>query len=90
MDQFWSNQEILYNFEASLKTGTGILKLLTDNKEDMIIEESQESCDQNHLNLRFPCEALYTNAATSLIIDVVNALEKKIQSSLFSSVFSLI
>ena len=49
LDQFWSNQEMLYNFEAPLKTGTGILKLLIDEEEDLIIEESQESCDQNHL-----------------------------------------
>ena len=51
LDQLWSNQEILYNFEAPLKTGTGILKLLIDDKEDLIIEESQESCDQNHLKV---------------------------------------
>ena len=50
LDQFWSNQEIQYNFEAPLKTGTGILKLLID-EEDLIIEESQESCDQNHLKV---------------------------------------
>ena len=48
LDQFWSNQEILYNFEAPLKTGTGILKLLID-EEDLIIEESQESCYQSQL-----------------------------------------
>ena len=46
LDKFWSNQEILHNFEAPLKTGTGILKLLIDEEEDLIIEESQESCDQ--------------------------------------------
>ena len=49
LDQFWSNQAILYNFEAPLKIGTGILKLLIDDDEDLINEESQESCDQNHL-----------------------------------------
>ena len=54
LDQFWSNQEILYNYEAPLKTGTGILKLLID-EEDLIIEESQESCDQNHLKVLFHC-----------------------------------
>ena len=51
MDQFWSNQEILYNFEAPLKTGTEIIRLLIDDEEDLFIEESQESCDQNHLKI---------------------------------------
>ena len=51
LDKFWSNQEILYNFEAPLKTGTGILKLLVDEEENLIVEESKESCDQNHLNV---------------------------------------
>ena len=51
LDQFWSNQEILYNFETPLKTGTGILKLLIDEEEYLITEESQESCDQNHLKV---------------------------------------
>ena len=41
LDQFWPNQEILYNFEAPLKAGTGILKLLIDKEKDLIIEESQ-------------------------------------------------
>ena len=50
LDEFWSNQEILYNFEAPLKTGTGILQPLID-EEDLIIEESLESCDQNHLKV---------------------------------------
>ena len=52
LDQFWSNQEILYNSEAPLKTGTGILKLLIDDKVDLIIDGSQESCDQNNLKVR--------------------------------------
>ena len=52
LDQYWSYQEILYNFEAPLKTGTGILKLLIDEEEDLIIEESQESYDPNHLKVR--------------------------------------
>ena len=34
LDQFWSNPEILYNFEAPIKIGTGILKLLIDDEED--------------------------------------------------------
>ena len=50
LDQFWSNQEILCNFEALLTIGTGILKLLDDD-EDLINEESQESCDQNRLKV---------------------------------------
>ena len=51
MDNFWPNQEILYNFEAPLKMGTGILNLLIDDNEDLINEESQESCDQIHLKV---------------------------------------
>ena len=49
LDQLWSNKEILYNFEAPLKTGTEIVKLLIDDEKVLIIEESQESCDENHL-----------------------------------------
>ena len=39
-DQFWPNQAMLYNFEAPLQIGTGILKLLIDDDEDLINEES--------------------------------------------------
>ena len=49
---FWSNQEILYNFVASLKIGTGILQLLIYDDEDLTNEESQESCNQNHLKVK--------------------------------------
>ena len=38
---------ILDNFKAPLITGTGTLELLLDY-EDLIIEETQESSDQNH------------------------------------------
>ena len=52
LDHFWSNQAILYlYFEAPLKIGTGIFKLLIDDNENLISEESQESCDQNHLKV---------------------------------------
>ena len=51
LDQFWSNQKVLYNFEAPLKIAARILELLLDDDEELINEESQESCDQNHLNL---------------------------------------
>ena len=47
LDLFWSNQAMLYHLEATLITGTGTLKLLVDD-DDLINEESQESCDQNH------------------------------------------
>ena len=50
LDQFLSNQTILYNFEAPLKIGTGIFKLLID--DDLINEKLQKSCDLNHLKVR--------------------------------------
>ena len=36
LDQFWSNQAVVRNFEAHLKIGTGILKPLINNDEDVI------------------------------------------------------
>ena len=39
LDQFWSNQAILYNYETLLNIRTAILKLLIDDDEDLINEE---------------------------------------------------
>ena len=47
LDKFWSNQAILYDFEAPLITGTCTLEMFLDDDEDLINEETQESCDQN-------------------------------------------
>ena len=40
LNLLFTNRAILYNFEAHLKIGTGILKLLIDDDEDLINEES--------------------------------------------------
>ena len=43
---------MLYNFEAPFTTGTTILKLLLDDDEDLINEDSQESWYKNHPKVR--------------------------------------
>ena len=44
--------QFFYNFKAPLKIGTGILKLLKDDEEDLITEESQEGTDHSHFSHR--------------------------------------
>ena len=43
--------ELTTSDKISINQLTGILKLLIDDDEDLINEESQESCDQNHLKV---------------------------------------
>ena len=43
LDKSWKNQEILYNYKATLNVGAGIGKLgkLEDQKGDVILEDGE-------------------------------------------------
>ena len=50
LEKFWSTKAIIYDYESPLTitTGTGNYELkIFDSEEDLIMEESYESCDQN-------------------------------------------
>ena len=49
LDKFWSTQAIIYDYESSLTitNGTGNYDIKIFDLEDLIMEESTGSCDQN-------------------------------------------
>ena len=58
LDKFWSTQVISYDYEAPLTLTTGTRNyelLILDSEEDLFIEETGGSCDQNHRLRNLKC-----------------------------------